>query len=175
LDAVKAGNTGRTIQLISSIGNLEFIDNHDKTPLIYAAENNDPTMIQILIKNGVNVSFCNHEGKSAILYPPKYSESYLWLLDKMLHDLANCLATKNVNSLRKILQANHGIINLNNPLVDKTPLMCAASQGSAPMVQMLLDNGVNANILDKKGHMALYYATTDEVAEIISKAMRKSP
>lgn len=50
---------------------------------------------------------------------------------------------------------------------NRTPLSIAASAGNTNIVQELIEQGHDVNAKDKKGHTALFYASTKEIAKIL--------
>ena len=59
-----------------------------------------------------------------------------------------------------------------------TPLFHAASEGCVNCVQILIENHANVNVLDERGHSAMYYATWEghlSCMQLISKARGDFP
>jgi len=58
------------------------------------------------------------------------------------------------------------VLNQQNKLGD-TPLHCAAWGGNAEIAKLLLEHGVDPNVLNKEGQSALDLAKNDETAAVI--------
>ncbi|KAF5585412.1 ankyrin 3 [Fusarium pseudoanthophilum] len=128
------------------------VDKHDingRTPLFYAAcDGSSAELISLLLSYGANVHRADDSGRT----PLAYAALYNYGASKLLLDHG-----ADVNAAD-----NHG----------RAPLSWAASSRSSmaeSCVQLLLDRGAIPDKVDEAGKTAFYYATTDEIRDLLSK------
>ncbi|KAL0633688.1 hypothetical protein Q9L58_007411 [Maublancomyces gigas] len=115
-EAVKAGDTGAVIRLISQGANIEMIDSEGLRPLIWAVRCNNERMVRIFLNEGANV---NKEGRSG---GPGLNRS---------------LGSR---AIARLL-LNPGSIGFG----DEPPLSCAIRLGHGAITEILLDRaGIEA-------------------------------
>ena len=63
--------------------------------------------------------------------------------------------------------------------LEQTPLMCAARNGSGPMVTLLLDKGADSGLRDHKGRNAISFAVQsgdeDSIRGLLSRGADPQP
>ena len=123
-------------RLISRSARLDADSDTDHVPLNLACERGSQSVVELLLKHGARI-VADAEG----LYPQ--------------HLVARSVRNPNLLLLLREYGANLDQID---KLYGWTPLVHAASEGNVPCLEILLQSGVDANILDEKGLPAVYYA-----------------
>ncbi|HEU5047674.1 MAG TPA: ankyrin repeat domain-containing protein, partial [Rickettsiales bacterium] len=135
-------------------------------PFIFYALDN-PSMMQLLIKKGVEVNGRNWFGKTALMYTAQWN-----LMD------AAALLLKNraeVNAVTPV--ADPG--NCENPAITgRTALLYAAENASAPLIELLIKSGADTKTKNSVGkdfqyYMALNKMLTNEERVRIIKTLRQ--
>ena len=150
IDAVKAGDRAavRTLLTRSTVNSAEA---DGMTALHWAVRGDDADTVQLLIRNGANVSAANRYGVTPL-----------------------ALAATNGNGVitRALLKAGA------NPNVlgpdGETILMTAARAGSADVVNALLDKGVDVNAAEAwQGQTALMWAAAENHGDVITALAKR--
>jgi ankyrin repeat protein/serine/threonine protein kinase len=90
-------------------------------------------------------------------------------------NMAVLIATSNGNQdiLHQLLPLMDGLDSSTHPR-GMTPLHCAAVEGDAKIVQLLVDYGASAGITDLSGKLAIHYATREGHAEIVDQLLTRT-
>jgi ankyrin repeat protein len=126
-------------------------DGVGRTPLVEAAQVEDLSMIKTLLVHGVKIDAPDGTGWNALMYSVSLRDSRYKL-----------------ERVRILLQ--HGANANWQDSLGKTPLMCAAENGSVGVVKELLEHSAGVDRKDAKGKSALAYAATqgrEEVARLL--------
>lgn len=138
--------------LLNAGANVNEIDNEGNSPLIVALSNTNFKFAKILFDHGANPTIKNKNGKSALHFAVKYA---LFDLDvQLLVELIK--AGANVNDID-----NEG----NTPLIKV--LQSYNSVSTFNIVTILLENGANLNIKNKKGQTAITLDTNFHIKNLI--------
>ncbi len=121
-----------TVLLDWNATKVDLPNRHDETPLMMAALKGHRDMLLLLITHGAEV---NKQGWTPLHYA----------------------ATGGHVELMKILLENHAYIDTESPN-HSTPLMLAAMYGNEESVQLLLKEGADVSIKNKKGYGAVDFA-----------------
>ncbi len=120
------------------IGAEYDLDEYDEIQLIFFLIQNGASreMIELLIENGLDITYTNQEGLGAIDFAIKYRRKDILLLCK-----------------------EHGVsLTESKRKSGLTPLMLAASFNDIDMMKLLIDLGANPSKKDNFGMSALDYA-----------------
>lgn len=150
--------------------NIDFQDDRGNTMLHIVKS---PEMAELLLKNGINSAIQNNDGMTAFgkFFERIYIINMERICDSLLKNgidinaaayydeapvtkIANNSATltTNIEQMSYLLK-NKADINIKNSQ-GYTPLMLSVMKNNIDMVRLLLDSGVDANILDNKGRNA---------------------
>lgn len=137
IHAIVQGQLGAVEAVLAARALVDAIEMTDLIPLNLACQQGSTDIVRLLLAGGARIC-ADAEG----LYPQ--------------HLVARFGRDPKLFSMLRDYRAN-----LDQP--DKqygwTPIFHAASEGRTDSLRVLLDCGVNPNIVDEKGHTALYYAT----------------
>jgi len=146
LDAAQSGEHAAAMHLVNAkSANVNATGADGSTAIMYAAANNDPELVRVLIKAGANVKLKNDFGTSAM------TEAAIIGSAPVIDVLLKAGADPN-------FQTPDG----------ETPLMAAARSGKVDAVKALLDAGADVNAKESwGGQSALMWATAQSQAEIV--------
>ncbi|KAI1161983.1 hypothetical protein F5B18DRAFT_625984 [Nemania serpens] len=162
-------------------GNIFGLERMDGlTPLRWAVENGHVEMVELLLDEDANGAAATQGGwlSSAAASRKEYTDISRLLLatSKANADLKDgyysqtpliCAAANDCQAVARLL-LDTGKVEVDSKDNDgRTPLSWAAERGYENMVQLLLERGANADIMDKDTNTAYSYATTNGHAAII--------
>ncbi len=148
-------------------------------PIIWAAENGDIEMLDLLINKGADVNSVGPYKFSVLKYAidKKQSNSIAVLLkngadinqrDQFSISNFELAITKCPFGIIELMMEYSPDINANNFPEKFTPLMMASKIGRFNVVKYLIEKGANPNIKTKSGHTALDYAIYNKHDEVIA-------
>ncbi len=167
--------------------NIAAQDVQGKTALMFAAENNSPDVVQVLLDNGADVNDKDKQDMTALMYAAgKNSLEVVRILlnakaDVSIKDNQGMTALmyatrrdKDVPEVVKLLavpkepwyKLGKDVVNAGDN-EDKTALMFAAENNSPDVVQVLLDNGADVNAKDKQDMTALMFAAENNSPDVV--------
>ena len=115
--------------------NVKGRDKDGKTPLMYAAEfNQDPKVIEVLIKNGADVNTRNQEGMTALMY---------------------AVSDNNNSEIVRTLIKYGAEVNARHPNGDSVLIGASKLCQNPKVIEVLLKNGANIKLKNKNGTNAL--------------------
>lgn len=156
IHAIIHGHLTCVERLLAASSRLDPKSDTDHIPLNLACEHGSVAIVELLLRNGAKI-LPDAEG----LYPQ--------------HLVARSNQTPQLLLLLKQFGADLDQID---KLYGWTPLVHAASEGSVPCLQELLNIGANANIVDEKDLPAMYYAAWEghlECMKLLSPYQRRKP
>lgn len=179
LDMIDALLAGKKVPLIvsASIANLKLVDadtinliDHDNfRPLVHAIIHNNLDCVQLLVEKGAQLNSISETDHAPLNLACKHGSYAIveLLLTKGAQILPDAeglypqhLVARSARNPELLSLLKHFGADLDQ--IDKlygwTPLVHAASEGNVTCLRALLDEGVDANILDEKDLSALYYA-----------------
>ncbi len=160
--------------LVSRGFRYQVVDRKGRTALHWAAWNGKVSAISLALQLGLNPNQPDNEGKTAIHFAARYNTSlalYRLLQDPRskqlypdregytpLHEA--CYNNRDSNTFGILLQERYSQLGIDARAGEyqKTPLMIAASLGSAEQIVSLLQRGADPNARDSRGWTALHYA-----------------
>jgi len=144
--AVRNGDYPTVKLFLLSGMNPNIADADDMTPLMYAAQNGDRLIAEILLQNGADVDIVQDGpfGKTALIYAAEFQKP------EMVKFLLNYGAYPDA-------QDKHGM----------TPLMYAARKGNPEIVKYLILIGSDVNIRAEDGRTALIFAAQEGKSDIV--------
>jgi ankyrin repeat protein len=168
--AAEEGNLDMVKHMVEDLGaNLNERDHLGRTPVSYAAEEDQDGMVIYLIKAGADLSIADDKGKMPVDYAVKEdASSTISVFTKK--------RSAEVPPLREDMlleAAKNGNIGLLVQLVDqgfnvdvtnkygRTPLMEAVRESEVPAAKFLLDSGASVNAKDENQHSALSMAVSE--------------
>lgn len=126
-------------------------DSRGWSPLMYAAAENRPELVDLLLDYGADPNVANYLGRTALMYASNYG------LEEIV---------------RKLL--SHGAItNAAWDMISSPPLSAASARGHLAVVKLLVENGADLNHIDGDGKTALALAMESGHGET-AKYLRKS-
>lgn len=179
LDMIDALLAGKKVPLLvcASIANLKLVDadtinliDHDNfRPLVHAIIHNNLDCVQLLVEKGAQLNSISETDHAPLNLACKHGSYAIveLLLTKGAQILPDAeglypqhLVARSARNPELLSLLKHFGADLDQ--IDKlygwTPLVHAASEGNVTCLRALLDEGVDANILDEKDLSALYYA-----------------
>lgn len=179
LDMIDALLAGKKVPLLvsASIAKLKLVDadtinliDHDNfRPLVHAIIHNNLDCVQLLVEKGAQLNSISETDHAPLNLACKHGSYAIveLLLTKGAQILPDAeglypqhLVARSARNPELLSLLKHFGADLDQ--IDKlygwTPLVHAASEGNVTCLRALLDEGVDANILDEKDLSALYYA-----------------
>jgi ankyrin repeat protein len=146
LSAVRAGDYPTVKLFLISGMNPNITDENGMTPLMYAAQNNDEALADILRRSGAdpNAAGNGQAGKTALIHA----------IERQKPEMIDFL-------LRNGADANKADRN------GMTPLMYAARKRNLQIVKYLLSGGADVNAQARDGRTALIVASQEGNADIV--------
>ena len=119
------------------------------TPLMIAAREGRLNVVTLLIKEGVDVSLPDYDGRTALHFAAGSSENSCEILSCLIENGADINKGRNDN---------------------QTPLMVAAENGHVSVATFLIEHGADVDLQDNDGKTALHHAFhgSDVSCEILS-------
>ena len=145
----------------------QLIDDNGNTLLHYAAQNNDITLVKVLIKRGAFINKENKQRKTPLDVAQENSDAkkYLRICDNLIRACYN--NTINEDVIRKTI-ADGGDVNVKDDnLFCYTPLHFAAMHRNAEFVKNLIEVGANVNETGEYGRTPLHFAAMGGNTEIV--------
>lgn len=176
IDALLAGKKA-SLLVSASFANLKLVDadtinliDHDNfRPLVHAIIHNNLDCVQLLVEKGAQLNSISETDHAPLNLACKHGSYAIveLLLTKGAQILPDAeglypqhLVARSARNPELLSLLKHFGADLDQ--IDKlygwTPLVHAASEGNVTCLRALLDEGVDANILDEKDLSALYYA-----------------
>lgn len=137
IDALKNNSTEQVKHLIESGEDVNAENESGESVLAYALRSHcDFSLLMFLVENGADIYDFDNEGVSIFEMAITYNNIQMvkYFLDKSI----------DVNSTKR----KSGF----------TPLMCASSYGRNSIVELLLKNGADKEVKDRKGFTAIDFA-----------------
>ena len=126
------------VEYFVSIGiNVNLNNNKKDTPVLWAARGNHIGTVRSLIRLGAKLNHQNDKG----------STPFYWAVRYGFEDMAKVLITE-----------GHADIHQSRKLGLVSPIVLASALGYTTIVQLLLDNGADANLTINNGFTSLHYA-----------------
>ena len=160
--------------LVSRGFRYQVADRNGRTALHWAAWNGNVSAISLALQLGLNANQPDNQGKTPIHFAARYNSSlalYRLLQDPSSKQLypdsegytplhESCYNEKDSNTFGVLLQERYNqlAIDARAGEYQQTPLMIAASLGSAEQIVSLLQRGADPNAKDKRGWTPLHYA-----------------
>lgn len=174
------GNVERAEAILAknSAGDIDARDQYEATPLMYAAYQNHPGMVAVLLKHNADPNMQDHLGLTPLMQAVKYNHSPESTRVLLLHGVelemkdrsgttALIFAASNGNPLIMRLLIAHGAnVNVKNAS-GLTPLMVAAQMGHYEAIRQLLLAGADVRPTRFDGD-ALDFAKRQGNAEIVA-------
>ncbi len=152
--------------LVDAGADINAQDNDGNTPLIYACMKAREETVLWLLKAGADYKLQNNEGMTAESIAAQ--KGYSRALELMGADtLLQACKNNQKRSVQVILQ--RGDIDINERDEEcNTPLIYACKNNALDIVKMLLDNGADPNIGDRKNDMPLHFSAALGTLPIIN-------
>ncbi len=164
---------------IASTENINVLGSDgERSPLMFAADNNYEDIVKLLLDNGANPNLQNNDGITALMITIAHGNQDIakLLLDNGANP--NIYSDNNDTALTIAIRFNHEPIvkllleNGANPDYQDesgiTHLMWTVRKGSKPVVKLLLDHGADFDVkINKHGQTALDIAKEKEDKSII--------
>ena len=150
--ALHNGHTALVDFLINQGRDINHIDEHGGTALLYAIQDNNPEMVGMLLKKGANPNLASTVKENAT-------------------PLMFAVQSNNLTILKNLLEKG-----ANPNMADKdgrTALMGACFYGTTKAVEILLAAGADIHAKDNFGNTALSLSRTQEIAELLKSAGAK--
>ncbi|CAO3590005.1 unnamed protein product [Absidia cylindrospora] len=113
------------------------LSSHHPSPVAMAVGLKDISLLDLLIEKGASVDIADDDGETALL-----------------------LAIRNgfIDGVKLIIESGHADVNHSEKVNGATPLIVAAIEGNADIVQLLLDGGADKKKVDVNGWAAYEHA-----------------
>src|SRR5262245_24303446 len=152
--------------LLAAGAEVNARDDFGKTPLFNAAHHNDLELLEILVDAGADINARNKEGRTALLQAAidddsqavKFLKEHGGGTESSGEALVYAAATGDAAAVRELL-SNGAAFDV--PVGEGlTPLMAAAKNGWASIVQLLIAAGAQIDAVDRNHETALIHACT---------------
>lgn len=184
--ATRAGKEDAAKYLIEKGAKTDVRDNTGKTPISYAAQLDNPGIIDVLSKNNpAGANLPDSTGMTPLLYASQkgYTSQARVLLNNGanpnyrhpssgLSALAAASAEGNTDVMRVLLKDPSTKLDIPD-ISGRTPLMYAIEQEKGDSVRLLLKQNANVNAQDYNGMTPLMYAAAKGNEEILSQLLRQ--
>ena len=156
---------------------INALDKHKNTALMYAAKKGFSEVVQILVERGADLNSINNCKSTALIYAALCGHSEV--VQILLERGAYLNAVDNTKSTALIYASQHGHSEAVQILVERgaylnavnnseiTALMYAAKGAYSEVVQCLIDGGADVTALDKHTNTALIYAAKGGYSEVV--------
>ena len=164
--------------LVSRGFRYQVTDRNGRSALHWAAWNGNVSAISLALQLGLDPSQPDNAGKTPIHFAARYNTSlalYRLLEDRRSQQLypdsegytplhEACYNNKDSNTFGILLQERYNKLSIDARAgkLQQTPLMIAASLGSAEQIVSLLQRGANPNARDQRGWTPLHYAAASD-------------
>jgi len=185
--AAQKGHYDITAVLLEAGADPNLTDHKNQSALMWAASNNHPDIVDLLLKSKANLDIKESEyGQNALMIAVlKQHKNIVKLLlehgaDPNTHTkggsnyLSEAVLTNNIVIVRELLEAGADVNIKNN--AGTTPLMWASSKGFIDIVKLLLEHGADPTLIQSNGLSALKLASSHNfytIAEMIRSSMSK--
>ena len=177
---VKSGDIDTITKQITK-SNVNIKDDQGQTALFYAAIENRPDIIDVLISKGGVVNDTDKNEQTVLSYAAQHFDCKCLKklianggkfksdiqdhknVTKMLHETVT--SDSNVDILEMLIDAGVDINGVDNN--ERTALMFAARAGNARAVKTLIEHKANVTHTDNHGRNALFYAIENDTPELI--------
>ncbi|QDS76645.1 hypothetical protein FKW77_008109 [Venturia effusa] len=159
-----------TLLLAADPSTIDVQDHDNFTPLVHAISKSQFQVVQTLLSKNAKIEpisdtdhiplnlACQHANvpivKEILTRRPQLLADAEGLYPQHL-----AARSSEAPKLLSLLRDYGADLDQRDKLYQWTPLFHASSEGNAAALKMLLESGVDANVLDEKGLSALYYAT----------------
>ncbi|KAI8327707.1 Glycerophosphoryl diester phosphodiesterase family-domain-containing protein [Chlamydoabsidia padenii] len=113
------------------------LSSHHPSPVAMAVELKNIALLHLLIEKGSSVDIADEDGETALLL---------------------AIRTGFSEGVKLLIESGHANVNHSEKINGVTPLMVAAIEGNADIVQLLLDGGADTTKVDVNGWMAHEHA-----------------
>jgi ankyrin repeat protein len=146
LQSAYLGQLEEVRRLVPGILSPDTIDAEKRTPLMFASFNGHTPVIAYLLEAGAAVDSTDSAGRTALMYAASgpFPEAVAMLL---------------------VWGAE---VNIQGTLEGFTPLMTAAAEGQAEVVEILLDAGADRDLKDQDGDTALSFARENGHSHVVA-------
>lgn len=180
-DSVRAGNKDDVEALLELKDKIDINkqDREGKTALHYAAEQADPAMVNILIRDDkINLSLEDNSsmtvlGRAALRGSAKKIKAILSsvvnpnVTNKAGRAPLHYAASRGDSDIIKALIDAGADVNIRTQKNQKTPLHCAAVKGDVESVRTLMENGANVDSQYNIGRKPSSYTNNTEIRNIL--------
>lgn len=123
-------------ELIAYSADVQFRDEYDRQPILFAVAGGSLPVIQTLLENGASLDSTDRVGDGVVHYMVHYKRKSLLLWFSVTNTIS-------------LSAQNNGLV---------TPLHLAAMSALSDYVKLLCDNGADVNAQTNKGATPLHYA-----------------
>ena len=150
------------------------------TPLILATENNQATIVELLLRQGADPNLRELSFNETALFKASFKGfpgiaqlliSYGADVRLRIKNDETCLmwaSFKGFSDISRMLVIAGADVNAQDTKYGFSPLMVAAKNGHSATVELLLGSGANPHLLDKAGRSALVHAQSKGNAQVVA-------
>jgi ankyrin repeat protein len=169
---------------IAASADLNITDKYGTTPLMYACENGNESVVARLIKAGSKVNATNNKGKTALTYACRQGHEVV--VSKLLEAGANINAKDGYGQTALQIACYNGHGDTVTQLVEKnadinatdnsgaTALMNACAWGHGDIVSQLIQAGADVDAKDAYGRTALIMACRRDNEAVVTQLIEKN-
>jgi len=136
--------------LIDFCDDIECVDIHGNTILIWCCYRGNIVSVDYLVKRGANVNVVNSEECTPLIY---------------------ACTSGDIGMVRYLLKSGANPDHQNN--IGHTPLICACIDGDIDMVNLLINYNADINYVNKNKDCALTYACINNHVEIVKLLLKR--
>ncbi|MTB53549.1 ankyrin repeat domain-containing protein [Lewinella sp. W8] len=168
--AAEEGNLDILMHMVENLGaDINERDERGRTPISYAAEEDEDGIVIYLMKAGADLSIADDRGKMPIDYAVEEDASTIIsvftkdrsaelppLREDMLFEASK---NGNVDLLVQLIDEGFNVNTLNQ--YQRTPLMEAVRESEVAAASLLLESGAKVNLQDENNHTAMTMAVRE--------------
>ncbi|KAF5296333.1 hypothetical protein FQA39_LY12550 [Lamprigera yunnana] len=177
-DAIKSGNEEIVSKILHNGADINKQNIDGLTPLLQAIDSGHSNIAALLVKNGANVHLMDHNGRSAVY--SAVSKNYRRLLSLLYLEGADVNKSTNDGDVPLVCAAKSYYYTIFKMLISfKADVNCSDGNGWSPLhaiiksqpslIDVLLQNDVNAFAETRDGHSCLHFAAQVGSVEAVTK------